>query len=669
MSVVSTSPQSTSPPSRPWWLARSTELPRPRADLLVALVLFLGSAWLLTADLTGPGIGRDEGMYMTAGETYWHWLEGAKSWKQRLRKEWIDRHFGYNWEHPPFAKWLFGLGWRLFHRCRCPEQRGLHRVGYRTIQYRQRHGTLGLLGEIAAFRLPSALLVALAVAAAYLLGASTLGRLAGLVGALLFLFMPRVFFHARIAGLDGPITATILLAVASYWKALHRARWLPVAGVCLGAAVATKLNALFLPLLFAAHYAWASRREFGSGRRAALGLGLLLPGLLLSAYFAATLRRPALALPAAAALVGLLALRGLRTHPGRTLALSVPAVFWAQLLLGAALLFGLWPSLWVDPWPRLWRYLSFHLHHVYYNTEYFGRNYNLPPFPVSFPFFMTLATVPAVTCLLAGAGLGLSAARWVRQPMGPQDPEGARSSFWVPLAGRPRSGLFLIGLFALFPILLIALPTTPIFGGTRTWLPAMPFLALLAGYAFQELLAQATHAWRPRRRALLAPLAGACLLAAPVVETRVAGDLAPSYYAPIVGGVRGGADIGLKRQYWGYASRPLLPTLNRLLPHGGNVYWHDTIWYARDLYVRDRLLRQDIRFSGTEYWGVARSQVALFLYEKHQVKWEFLIWQLYGTFKPRKVLTFQEVPLVTLYGPRRRSRGLQGPTFMDRPGR
>src|SRR5258705_452230 len=57
------------------------------------------------------------------------------------------------------------------------------------------------------FRLPGMLLSSLAVATTFAWGRRRLGRAAGLVAALSFAFMPRVFFHAHLACFDLPVCA------------------------------------------------------------------------------------------------------------------------------------------------------------------------------------------------------------------------------------------------------------------------------------------------------------------------------------------------------------------------------------------------------------------------------------------------------------------------------
>ena len=696
-------------------------------DHIIAVALgLLVFTWLMSS-LDRVGIGRDEGIYMNAAETYWNWAEGADfQWRQMRKQKWLDEHYEYNWEHPPLVKHLAGWSWRTFHRCNCPEQHGLHKIRHRNHRYKENHKTLGLLSEIEAFRLPTVILSSVLVALIYLFGAAAFGRLAGLTAALMYFTMPRVFFHSHLAALDAPVTATMFIAVFAYWKALHKARWAIPAGLLFGLALSTKLNAFFLPLLFAVHYAYASRDRFRSQFWSAIALMIGLPAMLFAAYIGATNGNYWAMGIAAILLAGLYLLR--KDSLGRPLhsaGLTVPAVFWLQASLGLGFLFLTWPRLWTSPVQRFGAYLNYHLHHVFYNTEYFGQNFNLPPFPVLFPFIMTLITIPAVVCLLSILGLAFQTASPVKETLkkagniykklraqnpvpesalteeeiannkeensknknavlkhkediqeniippaqASQTRENNPRGFLRPMWGFSRSESFLVSIFAVFPLALISAPSTPIFGGTRTWMPAMPFIALLAGVGLQTICCRIIDIFSSTKKTRLAALiaGGACLLAvAPgFFQTLHAGETAPSYYTPIIGGTRGGATLGMKRQYWGYTTRQVLDWMNRELPQSTRVYPHDTIGFALNLYKRDGLLKPGVHSSGGEYWGVARSRYAIFHHEKHQVMWEFLIWQEYGTFKPVKVMTLDGVPLLYIYGPKKNRMG--PPYFMDPP--
>ena len=51
----------------------------------------------------------------------------------------------------------------------------------------------------------------------------------------------------------------------------------------------------------------------------------------------------------------------------------------------------------------------------------------------------------------------------------------------------PRIG-YLLAMNAFFPLVLIALPSTPIFGGTKHWTTGYPFFALLGGIAVSRVV-------------------------------------------------------------------------------------------------------------------------------------------------------------------------------------
>ncbi|MFY0537773.1 hypothetical protein [Nannocystis pusilla] len=126
-----------------------------------------------------------------------------------------------------------------------------------------------------------------------------------------------------------------------------------------------------------------------------------------------------------------------------------------------------------------------------------------------------------------------------------------------PLRGHPARDGLLWALFGLFPLALISLPTIPIFGGTKHWLTAYPFLALAAAFAYVTL-------WRalaPTGRARHLPAALLPLLLVPALWSTLHGHPNNlSQYAPLAGGARGAADLGLLRGFWGSSVLPFLMT-------------------------------------------------------------------------------------------------------------
>src|SRR5262249_8420060 len=153
-----------------------------------------------------------------------------------------------------------------------------------------------------------------------------------------FALLPRPFYHSHLDCFDVPITFFVLFVTYCYWRSLTEPLWALYLGVAFGLALATKHNSWLLPGVFLVHWSWA---RWASWRR--------------------RLQKK-------------------------------PSAGWlpSMLVIGPALFFGLWPWLWHDTLPRLEEYVNFHMHHVYYNMAYFGRNYFGPPSPTSYAFVMIL---------------------------------------------------------------------------------------------------------------------------------------------------------------------------------------------------------------------------------------------------------------------------------------
>jgi len=594
-------------------------------DLALALLLMLGTASILGLAQRDQGVMRDEATYFQAAESYSGWFadlgqnyrrgETARSFSPAS----IGRYFRTNSEHPALFKLLMGLSWRQLYSH--PNPRGPR---FHPVPHDQTMKGLGwLTSEISAFRLPGWLFTGLCVALLYLFGLRIEGRLTGITAALLYITIPRVFFHGQLACFDSAVSTMWLLTVYAYFRSLEHARWGVYAGLIFGLALATKHNAWFIPALLLLHY--------------------------LMVVWSDVSLRP--------------------FHPPR-----IPLVFLAMALLGPLVFLLHWPWLWFDTVNHLKGYFAFHLHHSYYNIEYLGRNWGPPPLPISYPFGMTLFTVPITLLGLCLAGLWLYGRTpllsWLSRFLSVRPPPydspfryPARRS-WIrpgkgldPLVGR----LLLIN--AVFPLALIALPSTPIFGGTKHWLSAYPFIALLAGVALSRLYRAvmlrarrsavdegSAAAPAPPRSRILVGLALVLLPVAPgAISTFLTHPFGLSQYSAVAGGPAGGADLGLNRQYWGYAVRNILPWIDRTMKHSANVYFHDTNFDSYGAYVRDGLLRPDIRYAGMERPAIIASDYAMVDQELHFNKYDYWIWDAYGTTTPIRVLTLDGVPLLSVY--------------------
>jgi hypothetical protein len=188
---------------------------------------------------------------------------------------------------------------------------------------------------------------------------------------------------------------------------------------------------------------------------------------------------------------------------------------------------------------------------------------------------------------------------------------------------------------------------TPIFGGTKHWLPAYPFLCLFAGQGFAFLRQKLS--WIGQGRALFAKLGdtglAASVLAAPIAITLHSHPWGLSAYTPLVGGAPGAATLGLNRTFWGYTTGALQGFLNRRAAPNASVFVHDTAFQSWEQMVRDGRIRRDLRGAMTP----AQGSLALYHHEPHMARVEYQIWVDYGTVAPVEIGAFDGVPVVWLF--------------------
>jgi 4-amino-4-deoxy-L-arabinose transferase-like glycosyltransferase len=524
-----------------------------RPDWLLAAGLFVGYLMMLLATAGSLGFMRDEGFYFGAARSYGAWFDLlARSPSEALSPAVVDRYWAVNHEHPALIKSLFALSHRWLS---------------------------GAFSQTStSFRFPAMVLSSLAVALIFVWGRRTLGRAGGLVAALSFAFLPRVFFHAHLACFDLPVCAMWLVTSYVYVRSLKSGRlgWLLGAGVAYGLLLDTKHNSWIFPFALLLHFAFTR------------GLPLLRD------------------------------IRGRGPWWRR-----LPPAWLSMALMGPLLLYALWPWLWHDTVARLHEYVAFHTGHEYYNMEFLGRTYWKPPMPRGYAAVMTLATVPLVTLVLTLVG-GAAAARKACEHR-------STYAFWA------------VSILTSYAPWLSS--GTPIFGGTKHWLTAYPFLCLFAGLGFTRVVA-AVQTWKPRWPS--APLSAACaigVLIGPLVMTLHAHPFGLSAYTPLVGGAPGAASLGLNRTFWGYTTQSLAPLINQRARRRGTIYVHDTALQSFAMFQEDGRLRPDLRGS----LDIAASDVALFHYEPHMSRVEHQIWIDYGFSVPDAIAAYDGVPIAWAY--------------------
>lgn len=197
---------------------------------------------------------------------------------------------------------------------------------------------------------------------------------------------------------------------------------------------------------------------------------------------------------------------------------------------------------------------------------------------------------------------------------------------------------------------MLALPSTPIFGGVKHFMPAMPFLCVLAGAGagwLVDLACKLMHATRVRRGL---PVALAGLLCLPAVaQTQRSLPDGLGWYNALAGGFAGGASIGMNRQFWGYSVLPILPWMVAHRPPSNRIYWHDVLHDALVMYMRDGRLPMGTGDAGVGEQVLEQSDLGIVILEKHFTVYEGLAWEAYGTTQPSKVYAHEGVPFVVAY--------------------
>jgi hypothetical protein len=455
-----------------------------------------------------------------------------------------------------------------------------------------------------AYRFPAMCAAGGALWIVYVFGARAWSRRAGLVAAVLLGLMPRVFFHSHLACFDVPITTMWILCVYAAWRAADTKKlgWAIATGILFGLALETKHNAWMLPGVIGIHALFVQRRALVEGLKV-----------------------------------------------GRV---SIPATLVTMLVFGPIVFLALWPYLWNDTLARIEWYVDFHLNHEYYNIEYLHRNYFGPPSPKSYLPVMVLATVPTVTLLLFFVGVfDRCAVTWGRLRESARGLLRPSPTATAPAGTSADPGELdlLLALSFLVPVAFFFLPKTPIFGGTKHWMPAYPALALLAGRGFELVSGAMRRAWPEldggRRFAAEGALFASVTLA-PLAVTAHAQPFGLSSYVPLVGGTAGGADLGLNRQFWGFTTQDAAEEyLNAKAPNGTPVFISDTTWDAWGHMQQEGRVRHDLRATGTPH----DSHIALVQHELHMNEVDYSIWVAYGTDAPAYVVLDDGVPIVSIY--------------------
>ncbi|MET0133799.1 MAG: glycosyltransferase family 39 protein [Kibdelosporangium sp.] len=155
----------------------------------------------------------------------------------------LEQHsLRYNPEHPPLGKLIIAAGLAFADARLDPAFVGDQTRLGRHVLYESGNdpGRLMLLA-----RLPVIVLTLLFGLVVFAFAGDLAGPVGGLAALALYAFSPDVIAHGSLATLDVPAAGFLLTSVWLLWRARRRpARYLPLAGLALGAALATKMSAL-----------------------------------------------------------------------------------------------------------------------------------------------------------------------------------------------------------------------------------------------------------------------------------------------------------------------------------------------------------------------------------------------------------------------------------------
>jgi 4-amino-4-deoxy-L-arabinose transferase-like glycosyltransferase len=198
------------------------KLGRVGTAILLAVLVFV----LLLATAKNIGLTWDEPAYIVASESYMGWFGQVFTRPgQAFSEEAITKAWSVNSEHPPLDKIWSGMIWTV---------------------------ARNFTDDLTAHRVGNMLLVAVMTGLLYLLIADAYGWPAGLAAVGALLSMPRFFFHAHLSALDVPAAFSVFVVTYVFWKTRNREGWTwgLLLGLVWGLALATKINAVFIPVTF-----------------------------------------------------------------------------------------------------------------------------------------------------------------------------------------------------------------------------------------------------------------------------------------------------------------------------------------------------------------------------------------------------------------------------------
>ena len=432
---------------------------------------------------------------------------------------------------------------------------------------------LGILSAPMSARLVAAVFAALTALMIYFFGLFFFSRITAVTAPLLFFTMPHIFFHSHLACFDVPILFFWSSAFILYVFCL-KTKKISVhifTAVFFAFAMATKHNVLFVPIVL--FVSWLFFYAFSYRKEAGKG------------GFGGFFR-------------------------------AIPKVFWFMAIISLPLYFLIWPRMWFNTFDRLIEYAEFHGRHVNYLNYYFGKPLKNGPFPFSFPWAMTFFTTPTpqLVCFFAGIFY------FCREFFKSSDPTGKEAAFAM-ITG------------SLFPILLIAWPSVPIFGGIKHWFTGYPLMLTAGVFVIEETTRKLIKTDTRRQNLTVSALFVLALISLIQPNIKFA-KRGAAFYNELIGGAQGAAEARMQRNFWGYDIIDLAGTLNGEAPRNAKVYimsgYEGLNPNSFRFLQQAGIIRSDIQGTNT----LNEADFAFFFYEKQNENVLNNIAYEFGTLRP-----------------------------------
>ncbi len=307
----------------------------------ISIVVCLDPAGSYPSMPQGPGLTIDEIFNVEQG-VYLVEQTRALGWFNLVPGTSVEAYRpqnGYNPDHPPLGRYWLGVHHQLTWWIAPPYQpdgpfvTACARTGSATAFAL----TVWLVGAFVSFTLAD----------------QSLKHWAGLLASLALVLMPRVYGHAHLAALETITNLTCtaaVLAIAAWWSdPVPTRRAAIVAGVLMGLALLTKIQAILIPVPVIVWSLWRWRQKA-----------------------------------------------------------IVPLLLWGATAF--ALFFAAWPYLWLDPAGHVLEYVGRTTHRATLHCFYFGTRYPDKSVPWHYPFVIFAATVPAGLHILGLLEIRLQAA-------------------------------------------------------------------------------------------------------------------------------------------------------------------------------------------------------------------------------------------------------------------